>query len=63
MRNEEKLTAKMTSDVIPFCTGSSTVLPLASETEIVCALPANVKAAEVVVERFRVREWLGAVEP
>ena len=53
----------MACDVISFCTGSSTVLPLASETEIVCALPANVKAAEMVVKRFWIRERLRAVEP
>jgi hypothetical protein len=48
----------MTCDVISFCTCGATILPLASETEIVGALPANVHATEVVVEGFWVREGL-----
>lgn len=59
----EGRTAKMTCDVITFCTSGATILPLASETEIVGALPANVDAAEVVVEGFWVREGLRALEP
>ena len=59
----EGLTAKMTCDVISFCTGSATILPLAGETEIVGALPADVDAAEVVVEGLWVGEGLVAVLP
>ena len=59
----EGLTAKMTCDVISLCTSGATVLPLASETEIVCALPADVDAAEVVVEGLWVREGLRTLEP
>lgn len=53
----------MTCDVISFCTRSATILPLASETEVVGALPADVYAAEVVVEGFWVWEGLRAVLP
>jgi hypothetical protein len=56
-------TAKMTCDVISFCTGGATILPLASETQIVSALPADVDAAKVVVKGFRVREGLRTLEP
>lgn len=53
----------MTCDVVSFCTGGATILPLAGKTKIVGALPANVDAAEVVVEGLWVREGLGALEP
>ena len=53
----------MTCDVISLCTGGATILPLASETEIVCALPADVEAAKVVVKGFWVREGLRALLP
>ena len=39
------------------------VLPPASETEVVCALPADVVVAEVVVEELCVWEGGRAVEP
>ena len=58
-----RLTAKMACDVISLCTSGATILPLASETQIVGALPANVDAAEVVVEGLRVREGLRTLKP
>lgn len=39
------------------------ILPLASETEVVGALSADVVVAEVVVEHFGVGERLAAVSP
>ena len=62
-RGREGHTAKMACDVISFCTGCATVLPLAGETEIVCALPTDVETAEVVVEGLWVWEGLGTVLP
>ena len=53
----------MTCDVISFCASCSTVLPLASETEVVCAFPADVYVAEVGVECFWIWEGLRALEP
>lgn len=53
----------MTCDVVSFCTGGAAILPPAGETEIVCALPADVEAAEVVVEGLGVWEGLRALLP
>jgi len=53
----------MAGDMISLCASSTTVLPFASKTEIVCALPANMVIAKMVVEGFRVGKGLDAVEP
>lgn len=53
----------MTCDVISLCTGGAAVLPPAGETEIVGALPADVDAAEVVVEGLGVGEGQRALLP
>jgi hypothetical protein len=53
----------MTCYVISFGTGSTTIFPPASETEIVSAFPANMCVAKVVVERFWIRERLSALGP
>jgi hypothetical protein len=55
--------SEMASDVVPFGAGSSAILPLASETEVVCALATDVLVAEMVVEGLWVGECLGAVLP
>ena len=39
------------------------VFPPASEAEVICALPADVVVAEVVVEQFGIREQGRAVQP
>lgn len=39
----------MTSDVIALGTSCSAVLPLASETEIICALASDMVVAEMVI--------------
>jgi hypothetical protein len=59
----ETKTSKVASDMIAFCTGGRTVLPFASETEVVGALPANVIVTEVIIESLGVGERLCAVEP
>ena len=45
----------MTCNVIPLGTRSSAILPFASKAEVVCALPADVVVAEMVVEGL----WVG----
>ena len=61
--SEKEQTAKMTCDVISFGTSGATVLPLAGETQIVGAFPADVYVAKVVVQGLWVREGLGALQP
>lgn len=53
----------MTGDVVTLGTGSATVLPFASETEIVGTLAANMIIAEMVVEGLGVGEILPAIDP
>jgi len=60
---EKKNTSEMTGYMIPLCTRCATILPLASKTEIVCALPADVSVAEMVVELVWLSERLVAVLP
>ena len=57
------VTSEMTGDMISLRASCTTVLPLASETEVVRALSADVCVAEVVVEEFGFREGLAAVDP
>jgi hypothetical protein len=61
--NDEVHTSEMTSDMVALGTGRATVLPLASETEVVCALSADVVVAEMVVEHLCVFEALGTLFP
>jgi len=56
-------TSEVTGDMITFCTGGAAVPPLAGETEVVGALPANVVVAEMVVERLWVGESERTVHP
>lgn len=42
-------TAEMAGDMVSLSAGSAAVLPLASETEVIRALAANVLVAQVVV--------------
>jgi hypothetical protein len=53
----------VTGYVVALCAGGATVLPLAGETEVVCALAADVVVAKMVVEGLRVREILGTLDP
>ena len=53
----------MTGNVVALCAGRSAVLPLAGETEVVCAFPANVVIAKMVVEDLWVDISLGAALP
>ena len=53
----------MTGNVIALSTGGPAVLPLAGQTEVAGALPANVVIAEMVVEGLWVGEDLFAVDP
>ena len=53
----------MTCDMISFSTSGTTVFPLAGETKIVGAFPANVYVAKVVVEGFWIRKGLRTLEP
>ena len=46
----------MTCDVISLCASGTTVLPFASETEIIGTFPADVIIAKMIVESFRVDE-------
>ncbi len=56
-------TAKMTCDVISLGAGGSAILPFASETKIVGALPANMFIAKMIIKSFRVDKGGGAVKP
>ena len=49
--------------MVALCACCAAVLPLAGEAEVVCALPADVVVAEVVVEGLWVGEALRAVDP
>ena len=49
--------------MITFCARGAAVFPLAGETEVVGALPANVVVAEVVVQRLWVSESERTVLP
>lgn len=60
---ERRRTTEMAGYVIALCAGGAAVLPLAGETEIVCALAADVVIAQVVVEGLRVRVTVAAVDP
>jgi hypothetical protein len=53
----------MTSNMVALCAGCSAVLPFAGEAEIVCALPANVVVAEMMVESLGVEISSGTVLP
>ena len=53
----------MAGDVIPLCASSCAVFPFASETEVICALPADVVVAEMIVKSLGVGEGLCAFEP
>lgn len=56
-------TSKMACDMVSLSTGGTAVLPLAGETEVVCAFPTDVCIAEMVVERFWIWERLGTLKP
>lgn len=56
-------TSEMARDVVAFCAAGAAVSPLASETEIVCRLSADVFVAEMVVEQLWVGESVGAAVP
>lgn len=56
MRLQRSMDSKMTCYVITFSTGSSTILPFASETQIVCALSADVVVAEMIIEDLWISE-------
>lgn len=56
-------TSEMAGDVVSLRTANSAVLPLAGETKVVGAFPANVYVAKVVVEGFWIREGLRTLEP
>lgn len=49
--------------MISLCTSSPTILPLASQTEIVGALATNVIVAQMTIERLWIRETFCAVYP
>ena len=53
----------MACDMVSLGTGRTAVLPLAGETEVAGALPADVIVAEVIVERLGIWEDLRAVDP
>lgn len=56
-------TAKMTCNVVTLCAGCSAVLPFAGEAEIVCAFPADVVVAEMMIESLGVEISSRAVLP
>lgn len=56
MRLQRSVYSKMTCNVITFGTGSSTILPFASETKIICALSADVVIAEMIVKNLWISE-------
>lgn len=56
MRLQRSMDSKMTCNVITFGTGSSTILPFASETKIICALSTDVVIAEMIVEDLWISE-------
>lgn len=60
---ERDVTSEMTGDMISLRASCTTILPLASETKVVGALPADVVVAEVVVEEFGVGVGFSAVNP
>lgn len=62
-QRSESHTSEMTGDVISFGAGSSTILPLASKAEVICALPSDVIVAKMVVQCLRVGERLDAINP
>lgn len=49
--------------MITLCAACSAILPLASETEVSCALSSNVVVAKVVIEGFWIWKSLVAVDP
>jgi hypothetical protein len=53
----------MAGDMIALCAGSDAVFPLASETEVIGALPANVVVAEMIVKSLGFWERFDAFEP
>ena len=53
----------MTGNVIALSTGGPAVLPLAGQTEVAGALPANVVIAEVIVESLGIWQDLVARYP
>jgi hypothetical protein len=59
----EMHTSEMAGDMVAFGTCGVAVFPLACETEIACALAANVVVAEVTVESLWVRRDFVAVDP
>lgn len=56
-------TAKMTSNVVALCASCSAVLPFAGEAKIVCALPADVVVAEMMIESLGVEVSSRAILP
>ena len=56
-------TSEMAGNVVTLRTGGAAVLPVAGETEVVCALAADVVVAEMVVEGLWVGEGADAVLP
>lgn len=63
VRFEGSMDAEMGGDVVTLGTGSSTVLPVAGEAEIVGRLTADMVVAEVVVEDLGVGEGAVAAAP
>lgn len=56
-------TSEMTSDMVSLCAGCSTVLPLASKTEIVCTLSSDMVVAQVIIKCLRVGRRVCAIKP
>ena len=59
----EGVTSEVAGDVITLRASCTTILPLASETKVVGALPADMVVAEMVVEVFGVGIGFTAVDP
>jgi hypothetical protein len=53
----------MAGDMITLCAGRGAVFPLASETEVIGALPADVVVARMIVKGLGVGESLCAFDP
>ena len=53
----------MTSNMVPLCTGCPAILPIASQTQVVGALAADMIVAQVAIESFGVGESFLAVDP
>jgi hypothetical protein len=56
-------TSEMASDMIAFGTDSDTVFPSAREAEVICALPAYVINAQMIIKRLWVRKGSSTVDP